>query len=73
MISAFLKRLYDVEIILQIGLAWYNKTLPLARFLSLHALSDADLMPRSDAWLMSFAVHASLGNTIVRVRRVWVK
>jgi len=73
MISASLKRLYDVEIILQIGLAWYNKTLPLAIFLSLHALSDADLMPRSDAWLMSFAIHAPLGNTIVRVRRVWVK
>jgi hypothetical protein len=52
---------------------WYSQTLPLARFLSLHALSDADLMPRSDVWLMSFAVHASLGNTIVRVRRVWVK
>jgi len=59
MISTPLKRLRDEEIILQIGGRGIAKHYPCPDFLSLHALSDADLMSRSDAWLMSFAMHAS--------------
>ena len=69
MISASLKRLRDEEIILQIGGRGIAKHYPCLDFLLLHALSDADLMPRSDARLMSFAVYASLGDVIPRASR----
>jgi hypothetical protein len=50
-----------------------TKHYPCPDFLSLHVLSDADLMLQSDAGLMSFTMRAPFGNAIARVRRAWVK